>query len=199
MDNPDSWEGWHWGATHSYGFMWRLGLPEPYDMLEDALQNAEMIVYWSNDPDSTRAVYDGSEAAIWRQWLKDKGVAMAFIDPFYNYTAAAMGGKWIAPRPGTDTAVAMAIAHVWISEGTYDKKYVADRTIGFEEFRDYVLGETDGAPRRRLGRRKNPEFRQERSPPLRGNGRQSARSSPPAAAAAKAARAVRPTRRNGRA
>ena len=20
LDNPDSWEGWHWGATHSYGF-----------------------------------------------------------------------------------------------------------------------------------------------------------------------------------
>ena len=33
LDNPDSWEGWHWGATHSYGFFWRLGMPEPYDML----------------------------------------------------------------------------------------------------------------------------------------------------------------------
>jgi len=35
---------------------------------------------------------------------------MVFIDPFHNYTAAAMGGKWIAPRIGTDTAIAMAIA-----------------------------------------------------------------------------------------
>ncbi len=24
LDNPDSWEGWHWGATHTYGFFWRL-------------------------------------------------------------------------------------------------------------------------------------------------------------------------------
>jgi trimethylamine-N-oxide reductase (cytochrome c) len=144
LDNPDSWEGWHWGATHTWGFFWRLGMPEPYDMLEDALKHSEMIVFWSNDPDTTRGVYTGYDAAIWRQWLKEKGVKMVFIDPFHNYTAAAMGGKWIAPRPGTDAALALAIAHVWISEGTYDKSYVADRTVGFDDFRDYVLGKTDG-------------------------------------------------------
>ena len=33
-----------------------------------------------------------------------------------------MDGKWIAPRPGTDAALALAIAHVWITEGTYDKQ-----------------------------------------------------------------------------
>lgn len=147
LDNPDSWEGWHWGATHTYGFYWRLGMPEHYDMLEDALQNAEMIVYWSNDPDSTRGTYSGQESALWRQWLKEKGVKMVFIDPFHNYTAGVMEGKWIAPRMGTDAAMAMAIAYVWITEDTYDKEYVKDRTIGFEEFKPYVLGETDGTPK----------------------------------------------------
>ncbi|OFV79393.1 MAG: hypothetical protein A2W26_08370 [Acidobacteria bacterium RBG_16_64_8] len=147
LDNPDSWEGWHWGATHSYGFFWRLGMPEPYDMLEDALQNAQMIVYWSNDPDSTRGTYSGQDSALWRQWLKEKGIKMVFIDPFYNYTNAVMGGKWIAPRMGTDTAVAMAIAFVWITEDTYDKAYVADRTLGFEEFKKHILGEDDGQPK----------------------------------------------------
>jgi trimethylamine-N-oxide reductase (cytochrome c) len=147
LDNPDSWEGWHWGATHTWGFYWRLGMPEPYDMLEDALRHAEMIVYWSNDPDTTRGVYTGYDSAIWRQWLKEKGVKMVFIDPFHNYTAAAMGGKWIAPRPGTDAALALAIAHVWIVEGTYDKQYVADRTVGFDEFKSYVLGTSDGEPK----------------------------------------------------
>jgi molybdopterin guanine dinucleotide-containing S/N-oxide reductase-like protein len=147
LDNPDSWEGWHWGATHSYGFYWRLGMPEPYDMLSDALQNAEMIVYWSNDPDSTRGTYSGQDSALWRQWLKEKGVKMVFIDPMYNYTNAVMGGKWIVPRLGTDTALALAIAFVWIVEDTYNKDYVARRTIGFDEFKRYVLGDTDGVPK----------------------------------------------------
>ena len=147
LDNPDSWEGWHWGASHTYGFFWRLGMPEPYDMLSDALQNAEMIVFWSNDPDTTRGTYSGQDSSLWRLWLKEKGVKMVFIDPFYNYTNAVMGGKWIAPRQGTDTAIAMAIAHTWIVEDTYNKQYVADRTIGFDKFKPYVMGETDGVPK----------------------------------------------------
>ena len=143
LDNPDSWEGWHWGATHTYGFHWRLGMPPQFDLLEDGLKNTEMIVFWSNDPDSTRGTYSGQESAIWRVWLKEKGVKTVFIDPFYNYTAAAMDGTWLAPRPGSDTAVAMAIAHVWITEGLYDKKYIAEKTFGFDGFKAYILGEVD--------------------------------------------------------
>jgi molybdopterin guanine dinucleotide-containing S/N-oxide reductase-like protein len=157
FDNPDSWEGWHWGATHTYGFYWRLGMPEPFDNLADVLQNAEMVVFWSNDPDTTRGTYSGQESAIWRTWLKEKGVEAVFIDPFHNYTNAIFDdAKWIAPRMGTDTALAMAIAYVWITEGTYDKEYVADRTVGFDEWRPYVLGETDGVP-------KTPEWAAEES------------------------------------
>lgn len=154
LDNPDSWEGWHWGATHTYGFYWRLGMPEQYDLLEDGLKNAEMIVYWSNDPDSTRGTYTGQDSAIWRLWLKDKGVKMVFIDPYYNYTAATMDGKWIPIRMGSGTAMAMAIAHVWITEDIYDKDYIENRTIGFEDFRKHILGEDDGQP-------KTPEWAEE--------------------------------------
>jgi molybdopterin guanine dinucleotide-containing S/N-oxide reductase-like protein len=156
FDNPDSWEGWHWGATHTYGFFWRLGMPEQYDLLEDSLKNAEMIVLWSNDPDTTRGTYTGQDSAIWRQWLKEKGVKMVFIDPYHNYTAGVMEGKWIAPRMGTDTCLAMAIAHVWITEEIYDKAYVKERTLGFDEFKKYILGEVDGVP-------KTPEWAEKES------------------------------------
>ena len=143
LDNPDSWEGWHWGATHTYGFHWRLGMPPQFDLLEDGLQNTEMIVFWSNDPDSTRGTYSGQESAIWRVWLKEKGVKTVFIDPFYNYTNAAMDGTWLAPRPGSDTALAMAIAHVWITGGSTTRSTLRRRPYGFDEFKAYILGEVD--------------------------------------------------------
>ena len=146
-DNPDSWEGWVCGATHAYGFYWKLGLTEVYDALEDALKNSELIVHWGNDPDTTRGDYGGQEAAVWRLWLREMGKKQIFIDPFCNYTAVILGDKWLAPRPGTDTAMAMAIAYVWIKEGTYDKDYVATHTIGFEEFKKYIMGEDDGVPK----------------------------------------------------
>ncbi len=147
MDNPDSWEGWHWGATHAYGFYWRLGMPEPYDLLEDALKNTDLMVHWGNDPDSTHGVYGGQESAIWRLWLRELGIKQIFIDPFCNYTAVVLGDKWIAPRPGTDAAMAEAIAYVWLKNGTYDKDYVATHTLGFEEFKKHILGEEDGIQR----------------------------------------------------
>ena len=53
--NPDSWEGWHWGGMHMWGYSHRLGIPEQYDLLEDALKNTEMMVFWSADPEGPAA------------------------------------------------------------------------------------------------------------------------------------------------
>ncbi len=53
---------------------------------------------------------------------------------------SVMADKWIAPRPGTDAAMAEAIAYVWITEGTYDKWFVENRTVGFEEWKQHILG-----------------------------------------------------------
>jgi trimethylamine-N-oxide reductase (cytochrome c) len=154
-DNPDSWEGWVWGASHAWGFYWKNGLAEIYDDLEDSLKNSELIIHWANDPDTTRADYGGQDSAIWRLWLKQLGIRQIFIDPFCNYTAAIHADKWIAPRPGTDAAMAQAIAYIWITEGTYDKKFVETRTVGFDKFKRQVLGEEDGIS-------KTPEWAEEK-------------------------------------
>ncbi len=146
-DNPDSWEGWVWGATHAYGFYWKLGLTECYDAMEDALKYTDLVVHWGNDPDTTRGDYGGQDSAVVRLWLREMGKKQVFIDPYCNYTAVLFADKWIAPRPGTDAALAEAIAYVWLKEGTYDKDYVANKTIGFEEFQQHILGKDGGKPR----------------------------------------------------
>ena len=58
------------GAMHMWGFSWRLGIPEQYDLLVDALKHAEMIVFWSSDPETTAGLYGAFESTIRRQWLK---------------------------------------------------------------------------------------------------------------------------------
>ncbi len=145
--NPDSWEGWYWGAAHHWGHSARNGGGETYGTVEDCLKNAEMIVFWSADPEATGGVYAAHEGTIRRQWLKDLGIPCVHIDPYYNHTAAWLGGKWLAPRSGSDSAMVLAIAHVWMTEGLYDKVYVANRTVGFEKWREHVLGNDDGVPK----------------------------------------------------
>jgi len=63
-----------------------------------------------------------------------------------------MADKWIAARPGTDAALAEAIAYVWLDEETYDKKFIEGRTLGFDEFKKHILGKTDGIKRTPDGR-----------------------------------------------
>jgi molybdopterin guanine dinucleotide-containing S/N-oxide reductase-like protein len=152
--NPDSWEGWYWGAMHHWGNSLRLGVGEPYGTVEDLLQEAEMMVLWSSDPEATSGLYGGSEGTIRRMWLKSLGIPVVHIDPFFNHTAAFMGGTWIAPRPGTDTALGLAIANVWLQEDLYDKSFVENRTQGFSVWRDYVTGVEDGIA-------KTPEWQEE--------------------------------------
>ena len=52
--NPDSWEGWYWGAVHHWGYTLRVGQSETYGTVEDCLQNCDMIVFWAADPESTQ-------------------------------------------------------------------------------------------------------------------------------------------------
>jgi len=56
------------------------------------------------------------------------------FDPRYSVTAAK-ADQWVPVNPGTEGAMAMAIAGVIISEGLYDSDFVNSHTSGFEDFR----------------------------------------------------------------
>jgi trimethylamine-N-oxide reductase (cytochrome c) len=145
--SPISWEGWYWGAMHHYGNSLRLGTPSFYGTTEDCLQHAEVIVFWSSDPESTSGVYGGFEGTERRLWAKHLGIEFVHIDPYLTHSAQFLGGKWLPIKPGTDSALAIAIMHEWMISGSYDKEYVASKTTGFDEWRAYVLGEEDGTPK----------------------------------------------------
>lgn len=151
--SPISWEGWYWGAMHHYGNNMRLGTPSFYGTTQDCLDNAELIVFWSSDPETTGGVYAGFEGTERRLWAKQLGIEFVHIDPYMTQSAQLLGGKWISIKPGTDSALAIAIMHEWMVNGSYDKEYVANRTTGFQEWSAYVLGTEDGIA-------KNPEWQE---------------------------------------
>lgn len=142
--NPDSWEGWYWGAKHVWGYSENVGrVPDDY-MLEDVLENTELLVCWSVDDEKTQWFWRGQEPCIWNIWTKQVGIKRVYISPDCNAGCGLHGDKWIPILPGTDTALALAIAYVWIKEGTYEKEYVNTHGYGFDKFKDYILGVEDG-------------------------------------------------------
>ena len=62
------------------------------------------------------------------------------INPRYSVTAAK-SDEWIPINPGTDGALAMALAHVIVSEELYDKGFVRDWSVGFEAYKKLALSQ----------------------------------------------------------
>jgi biotin/methionine sulfoxide reductase len=60
---------------------------------------------------------------------------------------ADVGAEWIGIMPGTDTAVMLALVYVLLTDGLADKEFLARYTVGADEVRQYVLGDTDGVPK----------------------------------------------------
>ena len=77
----------------------------------------------------------GRVLAAWGQW-KQKGskVKVVQIEPLASNTASK-ADQWLAPRPGTEAALALGIASVLVKEGLYDKAFVKNYCFGFEDWR----------------------------------------------------------------
>jgi anaerobic selenocysteine-containing dehydrogenase len=145
--NPDSWEGWYWGAEHVWGTM-AEGLMFPLDnCFKDISENSDMLLFWGCDPETTPWGFSGQLPSRMCYWWSEVGIKQVYICPDLNYGAAVHADKWIPILPNTDAALQLAIIYTWINEGTYDKKYVATHTVGFDKVEDYVLGREDGVPK----------------------------------------------------
>jgi len=145
---PDSWEGWFWGAEHVWGMTPNVGEMAPLsNCFKDMAENTEMVLFWGCDPETTPHGWDGQQASRICYWWTDLGIKSVYICPDLNYGAAIHADKWIPIWPNTDAALHLAISWVWLTEGTYDKGYMASHTHGFEDYAAYVLGKEDGIPK----------------------------------------------------
>ena len=70
---------------------------------------------------------------VWREDRLKRKTNVVQIESRASNTASK-ADKWIAPIPGTEAALALAIAHVMVKEGLYDTKFVKDHAFGFESW-----------------------------------------------------------------
>ena len=67
----------------------------------------------------------------------DRGCKLTYIDPRYSVTASK-ATRWWKIRPGTDYALNLALIHILIKEGLYDKDFVSRWVNGFEHLAKFV-------------------------------------------------------------
>ena len=71
---------------------------------------------------------------------KPNRTKVVVINPRYSLTAAK-SDEWIPIHPGTDAALALAMANVIISENLYDTDFVNRWTTGFDSYKKLILSQ----------------------------------------------------------
>jgi biotin/methionine sulfoxide reductase len=114
-------------------------------------EHCELFVSFGGLPTRNAQVNPGgaNDHAVpyWIDQLAQRGVEFVNVSPVRDDMGTVPSAQWLPLRPGSDTAVMLALCHTLIAEGLYDRAFVATHTVGFDRFSDYVLGRTDGQPK----------------------------------------------------
>jgi anaerobic selenocysteine-containing dehydrogenase len=97
------------------------------------LPDARMVVVWGMDPVST-SIHTWE---LIRQARKRNGAQLVVIDPYVSRTAK-YADLHLRPHPGTDGAIALAVAHVIFRDDLLDHDYVRDFTTDVDLYRTAV-------------------------------------------------------------
>jgi len=135
-------EGKYWAALATFGDRWAaLGSGDA--------RSARLLILWGRNPAITRGGNnpEGDSNPFFLSQAKEAGTRIVCIDPRYTETVALYADQWVPIIPGTDTAMLIAMAYVIINENLQDQKFLDEYTVGFDKFKEYVLGKEDGIPK----------------------------------------------------
>lgn len=108
--------------TSTYG-----GVPEP------DFDGADCILLWGFNPAYTSVANYARRIAD----SKARGATLVVVDPRFTPTAAK-ADLWLQPRPSTDVALTMGFVKVLIDERLYNKRFVDEFTVGFDQLAEHV-------------------------------------------------------------
>lgn len=76
-----------------------------------------------------------------------RGAQFVLIGPLRTDLPDEVNNEWMQLRPGTDTALMLALAHTLVSDGTHDRAFLNNHCEGWPVFEDYLMGRGDGQPK----------------------------------------------------
>jgi anaerobic selenocysteine-containing dehydrogenase len=118
------------GAAAEQAVNWTLGARHavPYEQV----LHSKLVIIWGHNPVSTAPHF----MPHLRQAQK-QGTQLVVIDP--RRTRTAVGADWhIQPRPATDGALALALAHVIFAENLHNEAWLTAHALGWEAYRERV-------------------------------------------------------------
>jgi assimilatory nitrate reductase catalytic subunit len=116
-------------AAGSRAFGIDRGLPFP---LSDVARTGCVILVGSNLAETM------PPALRYLTELRENGGTLIVVDPRRTRTAE-VADLHLAPRPGTDLALALGLLHLAVAEGRLDEEFIDARTLGWPEVRSAAM------------------------------------------------------------
>ncbi|CAM3653633.1 biotin transporter BioY [Rouxiella silvae] len=80
----------------------------------------------------------------WLGQMQQNGTQFINVSPVKNDLSGVTNAEWLSLKPGSDTALLLALSYVLIEESLYNDAFVNSHTVGFSPFKAYLLGQQDG-------------------------------------------------------
>src|SRR6185369_14405308 len=98
----------------------------------EGIADAALVILWGANPLVTHHhIWKFVEAA------RRKGGHVVVIDPVRT-RSADQAHEHLAPRPGTDAALALGLLHVVVARGAEDREFIEAHTLGWDAFRERI-------------------------------------------------------------
>src|SRR5580700_9400927 len=111
-------------------------------------EHTDLVVAFGGLSPKNAAVSPGGvsrhHARGWISAARARGCRFVTVSPLRDDTPAGAQAEWIAPRPGTDAALMLALAQVLDADGMADSGFLDRYTVGFPRLARYLRGEADG-------------------------------------------------------
>jgi biotin/methionine sulfoxide reductase len=115
---------------------------------EEIAEHAELVVAFGGLPmRNTQVAYGGiteHQSPGGLQRAKSAGVEFVNVSPAAADISDSVQADWLACRPGTDVALMLGVAFELEQAGLVDRQFLVSHCVGYERFRDYLLGNSDG-------------------------------------------------------
>ncbi len=100
--------------------------------IKDVLKAEAILVTGTNTTENHPVFANYIKEAV----LK-KGAKLVVVDP-RRIDLVGLSCVWLRPRPGTDVAWINGLMHIIINENLHDRKYIEERTTGFDDYRNCI-------------------------------------------------------------
>lgn len=97
------------------------------------MANAKTYLGWGFNP-----YYSKFLNSVKLTELKEKGLKFIIVDPRITPTTQKIADLHLRIKPGTDGALALGMANLFIQKDLIDKEYIEKHVHGFEEYKEYV-------------------------------------------------------------